>query len=264
MEEDIKTYLIAINAAILGGIEVMKVYDSGNFETEIKDDNSPVTLADKNSSDVIIKELEKTNIPILCEEITPPTYKERKKWKKLWVVDPLDGTKEFIKKTDSFCVNIALIEDESPVFGVIYIPVKKELYYGGKKYGTYKIENVSGILKLDNIVSALKLKVPVKNDVKIVIGAYGRIKNDLIELLIHHNIVFSDRYYVSLPSAIKFCHLAEGKSDVYPRLYPCMEWDTAAGHAIVQGIGKEIYDLDTNLPLVYNKEDLYSPFFIVK
>jgi len=264
MKQNLKTYLTAINAAILGGIEVMKVYESDDFGTEIKADNSPVTLADKNSSDVIIKELQATSLPILCEEIPIPPFEERKKWKKLWLVDPLDGTKEFIKKTDNFCVNIALIENEKPVFGVIYVPITKKLFFGGEKKGTYKINNVENKLTEEEIISALKLDIPPEKDVKIIIGGCYNIDNNTIDTLKEHEILFSKRQYVSLPSAIKFCHIAEGKSDVYPRLYPCMEWDTAAGHSIVKTAGYNVFDINTGKELLYNKKELLNPYVIVK
>ena len=126
-------YLTAINAAILGGREILKIIESGDFNTQIKSDNSPVTLADKNSSKKIIIELSKTGIPILSEEVLPPPFKVREKWTKLWIVDPLDGTKEFIKRTNNFCVNIGLVENCNPTFGVIYIPITNTIYFGGKE-----------------------------------------------------------------------------------------------------------------------------------
>ena len=242
----------------------MQIYRSGNFKTEIKADNSPVTLADKNSSDIIIKELIKTNIPILSEEVVSPDYKKRKNWKQLWIVDPLDGTKEFIKKTNLFCVNIGLIENKKPIFGVIYIPTKKRIYFGGKEFGTYKFNYYDQEINASEIEKAIKLTYLKQKKEQIITGGKYYLDEKTKIVLKNYKITYNEKDYIALPSAIKFCEIAEGKSNIYPRVYPCMEWDTASGHAIVQGIGKEIYDLNTNLPLQYNKEDLFSPFFIVK
>lgn len=257
-------YLTAIKAAILGGEKIMQVYQSGDFKTEIKEDNSPVTLADKNSSDIIIKELTKTNIPILSEEVISPNYKERKKWSQLWIVDPLDGTKEFIKKTDLFCVNIGLIENKKPIFGVIYIPTKKTIYFGGQSFGSYKLNYYNQKINTSEIEKAIKLTSSDSKKEQIITGGKYYLDEKTKFVLKKNNITYNENDYIALPSAIKFCEIAEGNSDIYPRVYPCMEWDTASGHAIVQGVGKEIYDLNTNLPLLYNKEDLFSPFFIAK
>ena len=154
-----KIYLdLAVKAALLAGEEILKVYndETSDFGVEIKADNSPLTIADKMSNDVICKELKSSCLPILSEEIKNNPYNERKEWDSLWIVDPLDGTKEFIKRNGEFTVNIALIKDETPILGVIYIPVKKTLYFGAKSEGSYKIENFSiedynGIVPLMNI-----------------------------------------------------------------------------------------------------------------
>jgi 3'(2'), 5'-bisphosphate nucleotidase len=259
------TYLLkkAIEASILGGQEILNIYKKEDFNIEYKDDNSPVTIADKLASKKITKTLKDTLIPILSEEEEIAPYTKRKLWNKLWIIDPLDGTKEFIKKNGEFCVNIAYTENNTPVFGVIYIPTTKELFYGGKLIGAFKIDNITEYKSISIIKPTI---LPThKNKNKIVVTG-SRSHGDEKTTAFYNEIKSNNKNvdFLKVGSAIKFCRVAEGKVDYYPRFHPCMEWDTAAGHAIVQGIGKEIYNANTNTPLVYNKESLFSPHFILK
>lgn len=265
MNNEDYTYLLnrAIEASILAGVEIMKIYQAEDFGVEYKEDNSPVTIADKLASKKIVEVLKETPVPILSEEEIIAPYSERKSWNKLWIVDPLDGTKEFIKRNGEFCVNIAYVENEKPVFGVIYIPVTKELFYGGKSIGAFKIENVTeyNANLLENEVN-----LPThKNENKIIItGSRSHGDERSVEFYNEIKSKHSNVEFLKVGSAIKFCRVAEGKVDYYPRFHPCMEWDTASGHAIVQGMGKDVVNAHTNSPLMYNKEDLYSPHFILK
>ena len=144
---------IAINASVKGGHAIMEVYAS-DFAVEHKDDKSPLTLADKNCNEIIERFLMKTNIPILSEEGTKIPFSERKSWKYSWLVDPLDGTKEFVKRNGEFTVNIAMIHDGNPIMGVIYVPVKRELYFALEGLGSYKTSNFTNeISDIDNLIS---------------------------------------------------------------------------------------------------------------
>jgi 3'(2'), 5'-bisphosphate nucleotidase len=259
------TYFLhkAIEAAISGGKQIMNVYRQDEFGIEYKKDHSPVTIADKLSSKKIVYILKETKIPILSEEESIPDYFKRKTWKKLWIVDPLDGTKEFIKKNGDFCVNIGLVENKKPILGVLYIPVTNELFYGGKSIGSFKVNDV---LEYSADLTSKAIELPNHvNKSKIVVTA-SRSHSDRESIAFFNNLKKEkgEVEFLEVGSAIKFCRVAEGLVDLYPRFNPCMEWDTAAGHALVQGMGKDVISTETNKPLVYNKEDLYSPYFIVK
>lgn len=253
---------IAIKAAIAGGDEILKIYQLDDFGVEIKHDNSPVTLADKASSKAINSYLNQTNIPVLSEEDEHTAFPIRKHWNKLWVVDPLDGTKEFIKKNDEFAVNIALVEDKKPVFGIIYIPTTEELFVGGKTIGAFKFLKKEVELPNFNFKNSTQLPTQVNKNKYIVTGSRSHNSTETEDFVKDLKADHKNIEYVKVGSSIKFCRLAEGKIDLYPRFQLCMEWDTASGHAILQGIGKEVVTIADKTPLVYNKESLYSPFFI--
>lgn len=256
----------AIKAAIDAGDEILKVYHSNDFGVEIKSDNSPVTIADKKASDLIVKALTKFNYPVLSEEEKEVPYPKRKDWSTLWVVDPLDGTKEFIKKNGEFTVNIALVQNEKPIFGIIYIPVLEEIFYGGKDIGSYKVMKADFKANtLENEMEGEKLPNAQRDDdILMLTGS----RSHGSEQTQHYFDTLKKNHpkieFIKLGSALKFCRLAEGLIDIYPRFQYCMEWDTAAGHAILQGVNKDIKKVDDNLPLVYNKENLLSPFFIAQ
>ncbi len=252
-----------IEAALAGGNEILNIYKSQNLGVEIKKDNSPVTLADKHSSKAILDVLYTTGIPIICEEEKIPPYEVRSKWEYLWMIDPLDGTKEFIKQNGEFCVCIGYIEDNNPILGIIYIPTTQEIFYGGKDIGSFKM--MKNQFKPDfKVENGTKLFKKQANNPLIVTGSrsHGSEETELYfnQLKAKHPKLT----FLKVGSAIKFCRLAEGKVDLYPRFQLCMEWDTAAGHAIINGIGKEVFYVNKKTPLVYNKEDLYSPYFIAK
>ena len=265
-----KIYLdLAVKAALLAGEEILKVYndETSDFGVEIKADNSPLTIADKMSNDVICKELKSSCLPILSEEIKNNPYNERKEWDSLWIVDPLDGTKEFIKRNGEFTVNIALIKDETPILGVIYIPVKKTLYFGAKSEGSYKIENFSiedynGIVPLMN----RSKKMPCCNEKREfkVVASRSHLSPETEEFINKRKSSFPNLEMVSVGSAIKICLVCEGSADVYPRFAPTMEWDTAAGDAIARSIGLCCTLTDEKTPLKYNKGNLLNPWFIIQ
>lgn len=251
---------IAINAAIKAGKEILDVYCNFDFGVEYKSDNSPLTIADKRAHNVIAELLKETEIPVLSEEGKLISYDERKSWKLFWLVDPLDGTKEFIKMNDEFTVNIALIEDNSPVSGVVYVPVTKELYWGNTS-GSY-----TAIVETDNesLNNIKRLPLYISKDNFVVAGSKSHMNYETAAYIQSLDTKGKTVEIISKGSSLKICMVAEDVADIYPRLAPTMEWDTAAGHAIVKFAGKEIVQFENNKPLVYNKENLLNPWFVVK
>lgn len=262
MNKNLKT---AITAALEAGKVILDIYHYDDFEVELKSDHSPLTKADVSSHDVIMTYLKETNIPVLSEEGKSISYNIRKDWKQLWIVDPIDGTKEFIKRNGEFTVNIALIENQKTVLGVIFVPVLGDLYFSTKKLGAYK---VSVDLEDYNVDSLLKLakKLPLERSDKtytIVASRSHRSKETegyITEMRQKHGEV----NLISKGSSLKLCMVAEGQADCYPRFAPTMEWDTAAGQAICEQAGVEVVEWETQQAIVYNREDLLNPWFVVQ
>ena len=268
-----KLILTTILAAKRAGEAILEVYDS-DFAVEQKDDKSPLTLADKRSHEIIEKVLEQTitvnnsTVPILSEEGKEIPYDERIKWEYFWLVDPLDGTKEFIKRNGEFTVNIALIHKHKPILGIIYIPVKDVFYFAAANFGTYKLEN-SGILTDNLSIEELidkSQRLPLHSNDKTtltVVGSRSHTSEEFTEFVKQLNQKHENVEFISSGSSLKLCLVAEGKADVYPRFGPTMEWDTAAGQAIVEQAKGTVMETETNEPLSYNKSNLLNPFFIV-
>ena len=255
---------IAIIASVKAGEAIMKVY-SNKIDVVYKEDESPLTLADKNANKIINKYLVKSKIPIISEENKILTYEERKNWKQCWIVDPLDGTKEFIKRNGEFTVNIALIKNNKPIIGVIYVPVSKTLYFtsdnSSKSYKT--------LLKTDTIIideifnNAVQIFPTQKNNnILRIVGSRSHL-NDTTKNYISKIEKKNKTRIVSKGSSLKFCLVAEGEAEIYPRFAPTMEWDTAAGQAICEAVGVKVTDVTTNEPLKYNKQNLLNPHFLV-
>lgn len=260
---------VAIRAALHAGQEISRIYAGADDELDVeqKADDSPLTVADRNANSIILSYLSDTAHPVLSEEGGFIPFDERKNWKTFWMVDPLDGTKDFLRKNGEFTVNIALISNSEPVLGVIYIPVKQVLYYATKGAGAFKIRNCSyAYLQGMETLLDKKERLPLADKHEGVIVASSRSYVNV------HVAAFVDNLReqgceVSLivcGSSIKLGMVAEGSADIYPRFAPCMEWDTAAGHAIVREAGCEIYQLNGNTPLTYNKEDLTNPWFVAE
>jgi len=251
---------IAIKAAIKAGKEILDVYYNFEFGVEYKSDNSPLTIADKRAHNVIADILNETEIPVLSEEGKSISYDERKTWNLFWLVDPLDGTKEFIKRNDEFTVNIALIEGISPIAGVVYVPVSRELFWGNSS-GSFKAitENENEPLKNIQQLPSILIKENF-----VVAGSKSHMNPETEKYIQSVDTKGKPVVMKSKGSALKICMVAEGVADIYPRLAPTMEWDTAAGHAIAKFAGKEIVQFENNKPLVYNKENLLNPWFVVK
>tara|TARA_B100000809_G_scaffold266666_1_gene330598 strand:- start:5781 stop:6572 length:792 start_codon:yes stop_codon:yes gene_type:complete len=255
---------IAIQASIDAGKAIMEVY-AEKINVEIKEDKSPLTQADKNANDVINNYLIDTRIPIISEENKQLDYSQRKDWEYCWIVDPLDGTKEFIKRNGEFTVNIALIKSGNPLLGVIYVPVSKTLYYTLEDASkSYKIDLENEDVSLDFIFkNSIEIKPSENNNGLIrIVGSRSHL-NEATKVFISKIENNKKTEIVSKGSSLKFCLVAEGTADVYPRFAPTMEWDTAAGQAICQAVGVHVIDNNTNLPLKYNKENLLNPNFLV-
>ncbi len=254
---------IAIKASFKAAKEVMSIYDSGEFDVEMKSDNSPLTIADKTAHTIIKEELEKTGIPILSEEGQHLPYKERKHWDKLWIVDPIDGTKEFIKKSGEFTINIALIEQQKPILGVIYAPALAVLYWGGQS-GSYKLTEVQGFKEFEyKLDSREKLPLTHTNETFTIAASKSHLTNTTKDFIDQKRSVYRDVEIISKGSSLKICMVAEGVVDCYPRFGTTMEWDTAAGHAVCVNADAEITDLN-QIPLLYNKKDLRNADFLCK
>lgn len=258
MQRELK---VAIEAVLSAADKIMDVYNdpSADFQIERKSDNSPLTIADRLSHDVIVKTLEPLNIPILSEEGVSIPYEVRKKWRELWLVDPIDGTKEFIKRNGEFTVNIAKIVDGVAVMGVIFVPATKELYYGSQD-GAFKAEGVTSI----DMIETLSVRIPIANtDGKYrVVASRSHLSEETSAYIENIKKERGEVEIVSKGSSLKICLVAEGKADVYPRFAPTMEWDTAAGDAIASAAGKQLIDKESGKKLVYNKENLLNPHFI--
>ena len=241
------------------GDEIMKIYQQ-DFNVDYKKDKSPLTKADIKSNEIITESLKDLypEIPILSEENKEVPYNIRKNWEYFWLIDPLDGTKEFVKKNGEFTVNIALICKDTSVLGVIYAPALEILYYAQKGKGAFKQE---------------KNKKPQR------LPIYKHTNNDTLKVIVsksHYNQEtkyfvnnLKNKYkktieFIRIGSSLKLCLIAEGKADIYPRLAPTMEWDIAAGQAIVEESKGKIVEFKTQTPLKYNKQNLLNPWFVTK
>lgn len=259
----------AIVAALQAGRDIIHIYNdpAQDFGIEKKADNSPLTLADKAAHHRIMGFLEPTGIPVLSEEGRHLPFEERSAWDCLWVVDPLDGTKEFIKKNGEFTVNIALVRNQIPVMGVIYVPAKDLLYWGSGE-GAFKATVTCGeaFPDVEEILSAamrLPLEMPVRESF-VVVASRSHMSADTQAYVDEMQRLHGKVELLSSGSSIKICMVAEGAADAYPRYAPTMEWDTAAGDAIARAAGCSVTNAETGCPLKYNKEDLLNPWFLVE
>lgn len=250
---------ICIEAAIKAGEEILKVYNSDDFGVETKDNDSPLTKADLKSHNTIISYLEKTDYPILSEEGKELPYETRKTWETYWLIDPLDGTKEFIKRNGEFTVNIALISNGVPVLGVVYVPVTDTLYYAEENKGAYLIENA----KNNNEAKKIEAIDIVDNKI-IAVASKSHLNEETEAYMTNLEKKGFDVEKSSRGSSLKLCMVAHGKAHVYPRFGPTMEWDTGAAHAVCREAGAEVIDVVTGRELQYNKENLLNNYFIVQ
>ena len=279
---------LAIRAALAAGRDIMGIYNGPieDFQIEHKADNSPLTRADKAAHKCIMSFLEPTGIPVLSEEGTHLPYSTRSTWHRLWIVDPLDGTKEFIKRNGEFTVNIALVEDGVPVMGVIERPTPPPshqvgeagvLYFASKEDGAWRANiyddtDIEQILSTAQHLPCYSRRTPLPNgrglggslDRFVCVASRSHLSRETEAFINELRKEHPDLELVSSGSSLKICLVAEGRADIYPRHAPTMEWDTAAGDAIARAAGCKVVDAQTGLPLTYNKEDLHNPWFIVR
>ena len=255
---------LLIEASLKAGEEIMKVY-ARDFDVETKDDKSPLTEADKNAHLAIVAFLEQTGLPILSEEGKHLDYSERKNWGQFWLVDPLDGTKEFVKKNGEFTVNIALIENGLPVYGIIYAPVLKKLFVGNVGHEAWIAENVETTSTVESILAS-KESIPKDKaaETYIVVASRSHFSPETQAYVDELKKSKGEIDFASMGSSLKICLVAEGAADIYPRFGPTMEWDTGAGHAIAKAAGKMVIDHTTGAEMRYNKENLLNNWFIVQ
>ncbi|MFL9844960.1 3'(2'),5'-bisphosphate nucleotidase CysQ [Flavobacterium rhizosphaerae] len=260
---------VAIKASLKAGQAILKIYGQEDFGVDSKDDNSPLTLADKDSNEVINSFLTQTPFPIISEENKQAEYLVRKSWDICWIVDPLDGTKEFIKRNGEFTVNIALVKNGKPSLGVIYVPVTGELYYADVEEGKAYKATVNYDISVDAVFGKSEMLVlndAVNDKIIRVVGSRSHMTDDTLEFIGNLKSEYPglETEIVSKGSSLKFCLVAEGKADVYPRFAPTMEWDTAAGQAICEAVGLKVITKDTGKPMLYNKENLLNSYFVVR
>lgn len=261
MQELLKT---SIEAALEAGKAILEIYRSGDFDVEIKGDNSPLTKADIASHNKIVSYLEKTGIPILSEEGKNISYEERKSWKQLWIVDPIDGTKEFIKRNGEFTVNIALIENQRPQIGVIYVPATGELYFSTKDEGAFKTQLSEEEFAVEEAMSnANKLPLSQENRPFTVVASRSHMSVETEKYVEEMREKHGTVNLISKGSSLKLCMVAEGQADCYPRFAPTMEWDTAAGQAICEHAGFNVLDWKTKATMLYNRKELLNNWFLV-
>jgi 3'(2'), 5'-bisphosphate nucleotidase len=277
--------LLALLAAKDAGRAILDVYRQ-DFDISYKDDHSPLTLADRRSHNIIVSLLSDPSdecLPILSEEGKSISYKQRRWWEYFWMIDPLDGTKEFIKKNDEFTVNIAQIHQNRPILGVIYVPVKDVFYFALEGLGAYRMDNsdllalntnkpykndTSGVL---NTILEGSIKLPddkyrfEKKDSQItIVGSRSHATKELKAFIETMQKKYEQVEFISAGSSLKLCLVAEGRADIYPRLGPTMEWDTAAGQVIVEQARGSVLNYDMDEPLGYNKKNLLNPWFIAR
>ena len=269
--------LLAARAAVAAGREILKIYEAG-FSVEEKADGSPLTQADSAAHQVIKAAMATTGLPLLSEEGRYIAYEKRKAWAAFWLVDPIDGTKEFVHRRGEFTVNIARIERGRPVQGVIYLPTAETLYVADGKAGAFRLCGKS-LAALEetarapetaaawSALTAAAERLPLsgaKDRPYTIIGSRSHGTEAVEQFVAEQRKTHGRIEFISAGSSLKFCRVAEGAADVYPRFGPTMEWDTAAGQAVAEAAGAEVVEADSGRPLVYNKADLLNPWFIVR
>ena len=266
-----------ILAALDAGRAILEIYQH-DTKIEYKADKSPLTAADRASHEILSRHLKAApiKIPILSEEGRDIPFSERQEWKTFWLVDPLDGTKEFIKHNGEFTVTIALVQNGSPQLGVIYAPVMDAMYFAALDLGAWKLESAAALperASLDQIKKqADRLPFFFDSDLSksnqpvpmTIVGSRSHVSDEFKTFVEKMKRKHRKVDFISAGSSLKFCLVAEGRADIYPRLGPTMEWDTAAGQAVVEQSGGVVLDADRQTPLRYNKENLLNPWFIVR
>lgn len=258
---------LSIFAALKAGKAIMELYDEKSFQIQNKSDESPLTTADKEANRIINSCLISSKIPIISEENQQIDYSIRKSWTLCWIVDPLDGTKEFIKHNGEFTVNIALVQEGKPKLGVIFAPALQILYFGDVEMGkAYKINlDLNKDLSLSEIHShAIEIKPEKGMDLLKIVGSRSHMNEETLEFIRAVKRISGKKVEIIFKgSSLKLCLVAEGEAQIYPRFAPTMEWDTAAGHAICEAVGIQVKTKTSGKSLLYNKEKLLNPQFVV-
>jgi 3'(2'), 5'-bisphosphate nucleotidase len=263
-------FISAINAAIRAGAKIMEVYESGELHIKAKSDLTPLTLADTLAHEEIKSNLAVTRIPVISEEGRSIAYDERSSWDLFWMVDPLDGTDEFINRTSDFTVNIALIQNGYPTIGIVYAPAYKRIYFAVKERGSYHKNNVkpdiNAQFNYDEMIEN-SVKLPIYNtnsNSLIVVTSRLHISPDTSDYVNELQKKYPDITVIRRGSSLKMCMLAVGKADIYPRLDTTWEWDTAASQLIAEEAGFTVCSVEDEKRLSYNKENMQNPWFICK
>lgn len=244
----------------------MEIYESEDFGIKAKEDDSPLTLADKKANEVINEFLLPTNIPLISEENKQIDYSVRKQWEECWIVDPLDGTKEFIKRNGEFTVNIALVSFGKPRLGVIFAPALKSLYFADvSENKAFKVSLTPDDLNISDILEkAEEISPSGHKDCIRVVGSRSHMNDDTLQYIEELKIKYGKEIeVVSKGSSLKFCLVAEGEAHIYPRFAPTMEWDTAAGQAICEAVGLNCFSRETGRAMTYNRENLLNGHFFI-
>jgi 3'(2'), 5'-bisphosphate nucleotidase len=254
--------MLAISAAISAARRIMTVYGRADFGVSYKGDDSPLTLADKLAHEAIAEALRETGMPVLSEEGVDIPFETRSRWSKFWMVDPLDGTKEFIKRNDEFTVNIALVEGVRPVLGVILAPVTMELWFATTALGAWFVEAHETLPISSWLPDSESLPFPSSERAYRILTSKSHLSEETEKWIREPGNQHPGQTIVQRGSSLKMCMIAEGNGDIYPRLGPTMEWDTAAGDAILTASGGTIRQYNTHELLMYNKPSLVNPWFI--
>ena len=270
LSDDIKAYLLpkAFNAAVSAGWEIMQVYKNrDDYHISVKSDSTPITIADRLAHEKIKQSLGQTRIPILSEEGRQMLYDERRNWELFWLVDPLDGTVEFIKGNNEFTVNIALMADRVCICAVVYVPYLKKAYVASREFGAYLITDIEperdacySYEQICNLRVRLPLEAAAHSGYRIAVSRSHQTA-ETMEYIEAVRSYRADVEVVEQGSSYKFCLLAEGEIDYYPRTTHTYEWDTAAAELILSEAGGYTRSLPDHKPLLYNKEDLKNPWF---
>ena len=254
---DLSNLLIDVRKAVAeAGAAILEIYaNPKRFETETKADDSPLTVADTAANGILVSRLQELTpkVPILSEESKQAPWYDRKQWDYLWIVDPLDGTREFLKRNDEFTVNVALVRNGRPILGVVYAPALQEWYYATHNEGAW--HQTGG-----QVIERVQVNEPPVDRPWKVVGSRSHSTPE-VDAFVER---LGQADMVAMGSSLKLCLVAHGKADIYPRLGPTCEWDTAAAQAVVEEAGGQVLNAETGEPLRYNtRESLLNPHFIV-
>ncbi len=267
--DDTRFLPLIIAASLNAGSAIMAIYAQPEITVESKSDLSPLTIADEHSNDIILQYLSETGIPVLSEESLNEPWQVRKTWDRCWIVDPLDGTKEFIRRNGEFTVNIALAIHGKPLMGVIFAPATGEMFYGIVGSGAFKAELPVKDRFPFSAAEVMEMAKPIPSsdeatDLFTIVASRSHRNAETDAFIAGIEKEKKTVKTISRGSSLKICMVAEGVAQVYPRFAPTMEWDTAAGHAIAVAAGCRVFNPETGEPLIYNKEHLKNPWFIVQ